>query len=236
MRPGPLVAGSEVPEWLRRLVDVTGELPSSALTRVPTPPPGTGRPAAVLVLFGEDALGPGSGPDVLLLRRSDGLSSHAGQVAFPGGGVEEQDDGVVAAALREAVEEVGLDPGGVRPLALLPELFVPPSGFRVSPVLAHWERPSAVTAVDPAETAAVARVPISTLADPANRFLVRHPSGWTGPAFALPGMLVWGFTGGLLATLLSLAGWAQPWDDSDVRDLDEAWRHVGELEPWTVGD
>lgn len=229
MRPGPLVDDSEVPPWLRALVKVSGELSVAELTRVPSPPQGTGRPAAVLVLFGEDGMGPGTGPDVLLLRRSDGLPSHPGQVAFPGGAIDEGDDGVVAAALREAAEEVGLDPSGVRPVALLPELYLPPSGFLVTPVLGHWVRPSAVSAVDPGETAAVARVPVSTLTDPGTRFTVRHPAGFTGPAFALPGMLVWGFTGGLLARLIALAGWMQPWDDSDVRELDDAWRYAENL-------
>ncbi|HET8643741.1 MAG TPA: CoA pyrophosphatase [Pseudonocardiaceae bacterium] len=231
MVPGPLVAPSSVPEWLRPLVDVSMELSSAMLTRVPSPPPGIGRPAAVLMLFGEDALGPGTGPDVLLLRRSDGLPSHPGQVAFPGGALDEDDDGPVATALRESTEEVGLDPAGVRPIALWPELFIPPSQFKVTPVLAHWLRPSAVAPVDPAETAAVARVPLRDLADPANRFSVRHPSGWVGPAFGLPDMLVWGFTGGLLAALLELGGWTRPWDPSDVRDLDEAWRQVEQTRP-----
>lgn len=229
--PGPLVAPSSVPEWLRPLVDVSMELSSAMLTRVPSPPPGIGRPAAVLMLFGEDALGPRTGPDVLLLRRSDGLPSHPGQVAFPGGALDEDDDGPVATALRESTEEVGLDPAGVRPIALWPELFIPPSQFKVTPVLAHWLRPSAVAPVDPAETAAVARVPLRDLADPANRFSVRHPSGWVGPAFGLPDMLVWGFTGGLLAALLELGGWTRPWDSSDVRDLDEAWRQVERTRP-----
>lgn len=229
--PGPLVAPSSVPEWLRPLVDVSMELSSAMLTRVPSPPPGIGRPAAVLMLFGEDALGPGTGPDVLLLRRSDGLPSHPGQVAFPGGALDEDDDGPVATALRESTEEVGLDPAGVRPIALWPELFIPPSQFKVTPVLAHWLRPSAVAPVDPAETAAVARVPLRDLADPANRFSVRHPSGWVGPAFGLPDMLVWGFTGGLLAALLELGGWTRPWDSSDVRDLDQAWRQVERTRP-----
>jgi 8-oxo-dGTP pyrophosphatase MutT (NUDIX family) len=226
--PGPLVDASEVPDWLRPLVLASAELPTSALTRIPTPPAG-GRPAAVLILFGEDGMGPGTGPDVLLTRRSDGLPAHPGQVAFPGGAVDPGDDGPIAAALREATEEVGLDASGVRPVALLPKLFIPPSGFVVTPVLGHWVTPCAVAPVDPAETAAVARVPISVLTDPGNRFRVRHPSGWIGPAFALPDMLVWGFTAGLLAALIALAGWVQPWDESDVRDLDDAWRHVANL-------
>ena len=227
--PGPLVDPADVPDWLRPLVAAT--LDGPALTKAFAPfgrpqrgsAPRRGRSAAVLVLFGEDGLGPGSGLDVLLLRRADGLTSHPGQVAFPGGALEPADDGPVDAALRESVEEVGVLPAGVRPVATLPELHIPPSGFLVTPVLAHWREPCPVTAVDPAETAAVARVPVAYLADPANRFQVRHASGAVGPAFAVPDMLVWGFTGGLLACLLRLAGWERPWDVSDVRELDVAW-------------
>jgi 8-oxo-dGTP pyrophosphatase MutT (NUDIX family) len=169
------------------------------------------------------------GPDVLLLRRADTLGSHAGQVAFPGGGAEPSDDGPIATALREAVEEVGVDPAGVRPVALLPRLFVPVSGFDVTPVLAHWTTPSAVRAVDPAETAAVARVPVAHLTDPANRVRVRHPSGMISPAYLFPGMLIWGFTAGLLTVLLHVGGWERPWDDTVVHDLDDAWRVASEL-------
>jgi hypothetical protein len=70
-------------------------------------------------------------------------------------------------------------------------------------------------------------VPVAHLTDPANRFRVSHPSGFVGPAFAAPGMLVWGFTAGLLTMVLSTAGWDRPWDHTDVRDLAEAWRSVG---------
>lgn len=217
--PGPLVDPESVPEWLRGLVLTSGELDSGTFSRF-TPPSGAStRPAAVLLLFGAD----GAGPDVLLLRRADTLGSHAGQVAFPGGGTDHEDPGPVGTALREAVEETGVDPSGIRPVALLPELFVPVSGWAVTPVLAHWAAPSPVHPVDPAETAAVARVPLGELADPANRFQVRRPGGgWLGPAFDLDGMFVWGFTAGLLSVLLALGGWERDWDRDDVRDLQVA--------------
>ena len=109
------------------------------------------------------------------------------------------------------------------PLALLPELYLPPSGFVVTPVLAHWARPSAVHAVDPGETATVVRVPLGELADPANRLRVRHPSGLTGPAFIVSGLLVWGFTGGLLSALLDRGGWTRPWNTGRILDLERAW-------------
>jgi len=205
---------------LRPLLEAVRDVDSFPLSRHRIPPPDGGRPASVLILFGDH---PDHGHDVLLVERASTLREHAGQVAFPGGGSDPGDADAVATALREAEEETGLDPSGVVPLALLPELFVPPSGFVVTPVLAQWERSSPVHAVDAGETAAVVRVPLAALADPANRIQVGHPSGYTGPGFLVAGLLVWGFTGGLLSGLLDLGGWARPWESSRVLDLDEAW-------------
>jgi 8-oxo-dGTP pyrophosphatase MutT (NUDIX family) len=217
---GPLVEPNDVPSWMGKLVEATGDLDSDLFRRMSPPDHAVARDAAVLILLGE---GP-NGPDVLLLLRSDELGSHAGQVAFPGGKTDEGDDGPIGTALREAVEETGVLPEGVLPVAVMPALYVPVSKFIVTPVLAHWLQPSPVRAVDPAETAAVARVPLDHLADPANRFMVTHPSGFTSPAFSAPGMLVWGFTAALLTVVLAIGGWERPWDATDVRDLDVAWR------------
>lgn len=222
---GPLVDPASLPGWLGPVVAATADI-DPALFRRMSPPQEDARDAAVLILLGEQEQ---HGPDVLLQLRADGTSTHSGQVAFPGGVAEPDDDGPIATALREAVEETGLDPTGVRPAALLPKLHIPVSGFHVTPVLAHWEKPSRVWAVDPAESAAVARAPIADLADPANRFRLRHRSGFVSPAFALPGMLVWGFTAALVTLLLEIGGWAQPWDETDIRDLDAAWRSVGSV-------
>lgn len=231
MTHGPLVDLAEVPPWMRRLVKATATLDSDNFHRAAPYDPETARGAAVLILFGEDAPTSASDgaadPDVLLLLRADSLGSHAGQVAFPGGATDEGDDGPVATALREATEETGLLPEGVHPVAQLPRLHVPVSGFLVTPVVAHWRTTAPVRAVDPAETAAVARVPLAHLADPANRFRVRHSSGFAGPAFAVPGMLVWGFTAALLSLVISLGGWERIWNMEDVRDLDEAWESIG---------
>lgn len=203
------------PEWLDQLVQAARTIRPEQLSRF-LPPEGGGRESAVLILIGE---GP-HGPDVLLIERSAHLSSHAGQPAFPGGALDPEDDGPVAAALREAQEETGLDPAGVEVLATLPSLWLPPSGFVVTPVLGWWESPSEVSPVDLGEVAAVVRVPISELVDPANRLNLRHPaSGWIGPAFEVQGLLVWGFTAGLLARLLEVSGWDQPWDTTRIRDV-----------------
>jgi 8-oxo-dGTP pyrophosphatase MutT (NUDIX family) len=165
-----------------------------------------GRQGAVLVLFGE---GP-DGPDLLFIERAATMRSHAGQPAFPGGALDPGED-AVAAALREASEEVGLDPAGVDVFATLPKLWVPPSNFVVTPVLGWWRDPHDVTPVDPAEVAAVERVPLGELVDPANRCEVKLRFGLKGPGFQVRGLLVWGFTAGLADRLLDLAGWAKPW-------------------------
>jgi 8-oxo-dGTP pyrophosphatase MutT (NUDIX family) len=222
--PGPLVELDSVPGWLRCLVAATSDVDPAVFGAVRPAPAADSRRAAVLLCFGET---PEAGPDVLLLRRADTLGSHAGQVAFPGGGAEQGDDGPVATALREAVEEVGLAAGGIRPLALMPALYVPVSGFAVTPVVSHWQVPSPVRVVDPAETAAVARVSIASLLDPRRRCAVRVRADYVSPAFLVPGMLIWGFTAALLTAVLTLSGWDTErvaGEVADVRSLERAWQ------------
>ncbi len=204
------------PDWLQRLADAARQAGAGVLGRHTRPDGVDGRESAVLLLFGESNV---TGPDVLLIERAHTLRSHAGQPAFPGGAIDPDDDGPVAAALREANEETGLDPSGVEVLAVMPPMWLPPSGYVVTPVLAWWREPSPVGVRDPEEVASVHRVPLAELVDPANRFRVRHPSGYIGPAFAVSGLVVWGFTAGILAALLDSAGLAQPWDSSRVEPL-----------------
>jgi 8-oxo-dGTP pyrophosphatase MutT (NUDIX family) len=203
-----------VPGWLRDLADAASKMEINPLAQ---PPAQGGRASAVLVLF---APGPQkNNPDLLFIQRSADLRLHAGQPAFPGGAIDAADDGPVAAALREAKEEVGVDPDGVDVVGTLPELFIPRTGFRVVPVLAWWREPHAVAPVDAAEVAAVERISVSELADPETRVTVRGPSGYLGPAFQVKGMLIWGFTAVLVDRLLALAGWERPWDTAKVIDL-----------------
>ncbi|MFC4058587.1 NUDIX hydrolase [Planomonospora corallina] len=202
----------EVPEWLERLAERAAETPVPAELR---PPASGGRRAAVLLLFGEGPLG----PDVLLIQRSSNGRRHAGQPAFPGGGVDPGDDGPVGAALREAEEETGLEPAGVHVVGTMPELYVWRSDNRVTPVIGWWHTPSAVHAASPDEVEAVERVPIAELVDPANRLLLRHPSGYAAPAFRVRGLLVWGFTAGVLDRVLAVSDFARPWDRSRAEDI-----------------
>jgi 8-oxo-dGTP pyrophosphatase MutT (NUDIX family) len=203
---------SSSPDWLRSLVDAVRDADPSGFLVPPEDELEGLRVAAVLVLFGEGV----NGPDVLLMQRSDDLRHHAGQPSFPGGGVDPTDDGPVGAALREAHEETGLDPAGVDVLLTMPELWLPPSGNLVTPVLAWWREPSEVGANSPSEVASVARVPIAELVDPANRVIVRHRLGFEAPGFQVAGMLVWGFTAGVLDRLLRLGGWEREWDRTVV--------------------
>jgi 8-oxo-dGTP pyrophosphatase MutT (NUDIX family) len=197
------------PPWLRPLVQAVRTVPAEQLSRFVPPADGSGRHSAVLMLFASpDGV---AEADVLLLQRAATLRSHAGQVAFPGGATDPTDVSSAATALREAHEEVGLRPDTVDVLAELPALFLPPSGYVVTPVLGHWREPHPVGVVDAAEVAAVRRLPVAELIDPANRFTVQHPSGYRGPGFEVAGLFIWGFTAGLLDRLLRLAGWERPW-------------------------
>ena len=204
-----------LPGWWEPLATRASAARRSDFTRWPTPPAG-GRRSAVLILLGEQ---PETGPDVLVLQRAATLRNHAGQPAFPGGGADPDDADLVATAMREATEEVGLDPASATLVATLPRLWIPVSGYIVTPVLAWWHAPHPVAPADPAEVAEVDRLPIAELVDPANRLRVRHPSGYVGAAFDVRGMLVWGFTAGVLDTLLELGGWAVAWDMDRVAEL-----------------
>src|SRR5262245_14688314 len=121
-----------LPDWWQPLLTRLESTRAVDFTRLPTPDSG-GRASAVLVLLGED---PATGPDVLVLQRAATRRTHAGQPAFPGGAAEPDDADSAATALREANEEVGLDPASVQVIRYLPTLWIPVSDFLVTPVLA----------------------------------------------------------------------------------------------------
>lgn len=203
-----------IPQWLEPLASLVGKVKAEDLSPRFTQGNSDSRPGAVLILFGESD----QGPDLLLTERSHTMRSHAGQPAFPGGQIDEGETPQVA-ALREAMEETGLDPTGVEVLGDLPQLWLPPSNFLVTPVMAYWHRPSPIRVMDPVEVAQVVRVPLQSLIDPANRYRLRHPSGYIGPAFNVSGLRVWGFTAGIVDRLLALSGLEEPWDRERIEEF-----------------
>lgn len=215
MTSTPGLSRAGLPGWLAPVAHLADE--ASAEAGSPLVPEAVGsRRSAVLMLFAGDRApgvdGTGERAELLLIQRSATLTSHPGQPAFPGGATDPGDDGPVGTALRETVEETGLDPAGVQPFGLLPAQHLQGSDFLVTPVLAWWRTPSPVRVVDPGEVRSVHRVALDELRDPLNRVTVTHPSGYRGPGFEVDGLLVWGFTAGLIARLLSRVGWERAWD------------------------
>lgn len=201
------MTAATLPDWLQPLARALQQ-PERLAAAVSLRPGQGGRPAAVLVLIGD---GP-SGPEVVFVERAATLRTHANQIAFPGGAADPGDADLVATALREAEEEIGVPAASVQVLGLLPAAHVAVSGFDVTAVVGWWRDPGAAEAVDPREVAAVHVVAVDVLTDPALRASVRHPSGYTGPAFEVGDHLIWGLTAHLLDGVLELAGWQRPWD------------------------
>lgn len=219
---------TNLPEWLEPLTDRArrpdpGVRINGINRTVPTlGPDGTPpRPSAVLVLVGDDPGPEHPDPTLLLTHRTPTLRSHSGQIAFPGGHREVTDIDPVATALREAVEETGLDAAGVDPLAVLAPLYIDRTNHAVVPVLAWWHSP---TPVAPAtqESDWMRNVPVSELSDPARRMHLGIPGVdiWRSPAFDVNGYLLWGFTGAVVDGVLKMAGWEKPWaHDAPVKDM-----------------
>lgn len=147
-----------------------------------------------------------SEPTVLLTERTAHLSTHSGQVAFPGGKRDAGDASAQATALREAQEEVGLASSHVEVLGTLP-VYVTGTAFVITPVVALVD-PGARLQPNPGEVADVFEVPLAFLLDPANH--ERHAMVWNGVVrewFAMPYQdgarqrYIWGATAGMLRNL-----------------------------------
>lgn len=214
--PHPSASEVSTPGWLAGLVAALVD-PEQLLDAVALRPGVGARQAAVLVLIGEGA----AGPELLFLERAATMRTHAGQIALPGGAADDGDDSLVETALREAAEETGVDPAGIVVLGSLPPAHVAVSGFDVTAVVGWWRQRSPVRAVDPREAAAVHVISLAELTDPAFRVQVRHPSGYTGPAFEVSGLLIWGLTAHLIDGVIRLAGWERPWDRNRLAAIPE---------------
>lgn len=207
------------PDWLKPVVNSLADVEVADLTAWAPPEESNPRQSAVLMLFAEDE----DGPYVLLTERSHGMRSHPGQVSFPGG---KTDDGetAVQAALREAYEEIGLEPSGVDVLGTLPTLWVPPSNFSVTPVVGWWSAPSEVLVKSADEVHAIHKATVNDLCDPQWRIRVHSPRA---PGFVMPGFLIgenhdvilWGFTGGVIHRYFAYMGWLTDVDDAPFVEL-----------------
>lgn len=184
----------------------------------PVPRPGTERildpfldcrRAGVLVLLypahvGQSARLPGD-LCLVLTRRTDVVDNHRGQISFPGGSMDPGED-AVATALREAQEELGVDPTCLEVLGLLSPLYIPPSGFCIFPVVAYAAERPAFTP-NPDEVAEVLEIPISHLLNPATRreevWQIRGQNVRV-PFYAVGPHKIWGATAMVLCELLAL--------------------------------
>lgn len=161
------------------------------------------RPASVLVPIIDRR----SGPVVLLTLRTKSLREHSGQVAFPGGRAEPQDRSLVQTALREAQEEVGLDPRLVEVIGQMPD-YLTGTGYRVTPVVGLVAR-EAVLRPEPGEVAAAFEVPLAFLMDPGNHRRHRYDLDGVRRSFLAmpwgpPGQepyFIWGATAAMLRNL-----------------------------------
>ncbi len=156
------------------------------------------RTAAVLV----GVIERDSGPAVLLTQRTEGMPQHAGQISFPGGGMQTGDADVIATALRETREEVGIAPDQIRPIGFL-DSFETISGFCVTPVVARLGSSCRIVP-DPREVADVFEAPLAFFLEPGN--LCWRRKNYRGrdrdiPEFKLPGRIVWGATAAILQNL-----------------------------------
>ena len=164
-------------------------------------------------------------PELVRTLRASGLSTHGGEVAFPGGRRDATDPDLAFTALREAEEEVGVRPSEVSVFGVLPPAHVAASNFDATAVVGWWPRPRPLVPHDVGEIAAVHDLPLPLLVDPAARSTARHPSGYTGPAFVVGDLYIWGFTAHLLAGLFELAGWDEAWDAGRFSEIPSRFLH-----------
>lgn len=170
-------------------------------------PTTTARAASVLVLVFPD---PDGRARIVLTERLSYDGHHSGEVSLPGGKAEPGDADAVATALREANEEVGLDPvaADVRVLGRLDEVFIPVSDFRITPIVAVAER-TPLLAANPAEVARILTPPVTTFLPEANLEIVeRTLNGWPlrYGGYRIEGLHVWGATGRILGQLGAILG------------------------------
>lgn len=162
--------------------------------------PDARKSAVLLALFAQNGE-----THLVFIRRASTLRAHSGEIAFPGGSFDATDASLVATALREASEEIGLQPERVEVLGLLPPVFTVVSNFLILPVVAYLPDGPGELLVQASEVAEVLLLPLPALADPA----IAHTEIWTNGGRTRPvyfydygSLRIWGATGRILNTLL----------------------------------
>ncbi|MFC5281895.1 NUDIX hydrolase [Arcanobacterium canis] len=168
--------------------------------------------AAVLVLVDRAA-----DPSVVLTRRAFTLRSQPGQMSFPGG-MRDAGESAEETALREAWEEISLDPTDVEICGRLAPAQAGNRLLDIVAVLAQWDGEGDITPSD-SEVEGIYRIRLSTLARSENRFTATRDGVEVGPAFLVDGLVVWGFTARVLDNLLCKYGYDEPWNTHDVREV-----------------
>lgn len=165
--------------------------------------PANARVAGVLVLLychGEEV-------SIVFMKRVEDGGVHSGQISFPGGKEEPEDKDIIDTALREANEEVGVDPKQVTVIGTLSEIYIPPSNFRVTPVLGFTSS-TPLFAADPKEVAEVIQVPLSALLDESSatrqKIRIGNTFNMTVPCYKANGRTIWGATAMMLSELLDV--------------------------------
>jgi len=165
---------------------------------IPDMSDGPPRAAAVLIPIVLRA----TGPTILFTRRAAHLKTHSGQIAFPGGRIDDGDAGALGAALREAQEEIGLDPASVEPIGYL-DLYQSTSGYQITPVVGLVRPPVELT-INPEEVEDTFEAPFAFLMDERNhRLESREWRGALRTYVAIPfgAHYIWGVTAGILRNL-----------------------------------
>ncbi len=164
--------------------------------------PDARKAAVLLALFEQNGI-----PYLALIRRASTLRSHSGEIAFPGGGVDATDASPAMTALREAYEEIGLEPGRVEVLGVLPPVFTIVSNYLITPVVAYLPQGPGTLHLQASEVTELILAPVHALADPS----IAHTEQWTRNGVArtvyfydYDSYRIWGATGRILSMLLAL--------------------------------
>ena len=167
------------------------------------------RKSGVLILFYQE----GSTTHFPLIKRPEYPGFHSGQIAFPGGKMEDDDESIIQTALREAEEEIGIDRKHVKVLGQLSDLYIPTSNFLVSPVVGFLKhRPKLVA--EPQEVARIILTDLDCLLNPEIRkekvFDFERGRRLNAPYYEIDGEVVWGATAMILSELIHLIEFGKP--------------------------